>query len=256
MSVKPCHYIVLAMKELLCKFFSYKVWSYAAAIVTVLMAIPVLKECMKKPPTIDISVGKYLVTDEEIVTLLYIVPNTTIDKYQVPIPISFTNRGKIAIHNFLGRLSTELLKIGSYDNKDAYMRRFLNGDEHLDNHIQNIYVKSASMAGKGKIELSTKGYELNFVRRKELQTSFPAFDNFNFNLEITYDNQETAQSIIFNAICVSESQYKGMLLSQQKLDRGKTFVIFTEEERLTDQDDGIEIMICKLKGTNSSVVKL
>lgn len=84
------------------------------------------------------------------------------------------------------------------------MRRFLNGDEHLDNHIQNIYVKSASMVSKGKIELSTKGYELNFVRRKELQTYFPALDNFNFNLEITFDNQETPQSIIFNAICMTE----------------------------------------------------
>ncbi len=128
------------------------------------------------------------------------------------------------------------------------MRRFLNGDEHLDNHIQNIYVKSASMVSKGKIELSTKGYELNFVRRKELQTYFPALDNFNFNLEITFDNQETPQSIIFNAICMTESQYKGMLLTQKKLDRGKTFVIFTEAVRLTDQEDGIKIVLCRLKG--------
>lgn len=136
------------------------------------------------------------------------------------------------------------------------MRRFLNGDEHLDNHIQNIYVKSASMAGKGKIELSTKGYELNFVRRKELQTYFPALDNFNFNLEITYDNQETAQSIIFNAICMSENQYKGMLLTPKKLDRGKTFVIFTEAVRLTDHEDGIKIVICRLKGSEKSIVKM
>lgn len=242
------------MKKLFRKLFSYKALSYAAAIVTVLMAIPVLKECMKKLPTIDVSVGKYWVTDEEKVTLLYVVPNTAIDKYQVPIPLSFINNGEFAIHNFSGRLSTELLKIGSYDNKDAYMRRFLNGDEHLDNHIQNIYVKSASMAGKGKIELSTKGYELNFVRRKELQTSFPAFDNFNFNLEITYDNQETAQSIIFNAICMSESQYK--LLTQKKLDRGKTFVIFTEAVRLIDHEDGIKIVICRLKGSEKSIVKM
>mgnify|MGYP001777241819 CR=1 FL=1 len=236
------------MKKLLCKIFSYKVWSYAAAIVTVLMAIPALKECMKKLPTIEVSVGKFWVTDEEKVTLLYVVPNTTIDKYQVPLPLSFINNGETAIHNFLGRLSTELLKIGGNDNKDAYMRRFLNGDEHLDNHIQNIYVKSASMVSKGKIELSTKGYELNFVRRKELQTYFPALDNFNFNLEITFDNQETPQSIIFNAICMTESQYKGMLLTQKKLDRGKTFVIFTETVRLTDQEDGIKIVLCRLKG--------
>jgi len=236
------------MKKLLCKIFSYKVWSYAAAIVTVLMAIPALKECMKKLPTIEVSVGKFWVTDEEKVTLLYVVPNTTIDKYQVPLPLSFINNGETAIHNFLGRLSTELLKIGGNDNKDAYMRRFLNGDEHLDNHIQNIYVKSASMVSKGKIELSTKGYELNFVRRKELQTYFPALDNFNFNLEITFDNQETPQSIIFNAICMTESQYKGMLLTQKKLDRGKTFVIFTEAVRLTDQEDGIKIVLCRLKG--------
>ena len=147
-------YIDLAMKKFLCKIFSYKVWSYAAAIVTVLMVIPALKECMKKPPTIDVSVGKYWVTDEEKVTLLYVVPNTAIDKYLVPIPLSFSNNGETAIHNFSGRLSTELLKIGRNDNKDAYMRRFLNGDEHLENHIQNIYVKSASMVGKGKIELS------------------------------------------------------------------------------------------------------
>lgn len=53
------------MKKLFRKLFSYKAWSYAAAIVTVLMAIPVLKECMKKLPTIDVSVGKYWVTDEE-----------------------------------------------------------------------------------------------------------------------------------------------------------------------------------------------
>ena len=152
------------------------------------------------------------------------------------------------MNHFLGRLSTELLKIGGNDNKDAYMRRFLNGDEHLDNHIQNIYVKSASMVSKGKIELSTKGYEQNFVRRKELQTYFPALDNFNFNLEITFDNQETPQSIIFNAICMTESQYKGMLLTQKKLDRGKTFVIFTEAVRLTDQEDGIKIVLCRLKG--------
>lgn len=236
------------MKKLLCKIFSYKVWSYAAAIVTVLMAIPALKECMKKLPTIEVSVGKFWVTDEEKVTLLYVVPNTTIDKYQVPLPLSFINNGETAIHNFLGRLSTELLKIGGNDNKDAYMRRFLNGDEHLDNHIQNIYVKSASMVSKGIIELSTKGYELNFVRRKELQTYFPALDNFNFNLEITFDNQETPQSIIFNAICMTESQYKGMLLTQKKLDRGKTFVIFTEAVRLTDQEDGIKIVLCRLKG--------
>lgn len=236
------------MKKLLCKIFSYKVWSYAAAIVTVLMAIPALKECMKKLPTIEVSVGKFWVTDEEKVTLLYVVPNTTIDKYQVPLPLSFINNGETAIHNFLGRLSTELLKIGGNDNKDAYMRRFLNGDEHLDNHIQNIYVKSASMVSKGKIELSTKGYELNFVRRKELQTYFPALDNFNFNLEITFDNQETPQSIIFNAICMTEGQYKGMLLTQKKLDRGKTFVIFTEAVRLTDQEDGIKIVLCRLKG--------
>ena len=236
------------MKKLLCKIFSYKVWSYAAAIVTVLMAIPALKECMKKLPTIEVSVGKFWVTDEEKVTLLYVVPNTTIDKYQVPLPLSFINNGETAIHNFLGRLSTELLKIGGNDNKDAYMRRFLNGDEHLDNHIQNIYVKSASMVSKGKIELSTKGYELNFVRRKELQTYFPALDNFNFNLEITFDNQETPQSTIFNAICMTESQYKGMLLTQKKLDRGKTFVIFTEAVRLTDQEDGIKIVLCRLKG--------
>lgn len=236
------------MKKFLCKIFSYKVWSYAAAIVTVLMAIPALKECMKKLPTIEVSVGKFWVTDEEKVTLLYVVPNTTIDKYQVPLPLSFINNGETAIHNFLGRLSTELLKIGGNDNKDAYMRRFLNGDEHLDNHIQNIYVKSASMVSKGKIELSTKGYELNFVRRKELQTYFPALDNFNFNLEITFDNQETPQSIIFNAICMTESQYKGMLLTQKKLDRGKTFVIFTEAVRLTDQEDGIKIVLCRLKG--------
>lgn len=236
------------MKKLLCKIFSYKVWSYAAAIVTVLMAIPALKECMKKLPTIEVSVGKFWVTDEEKVTLLYVVPNTTIDKYQVPLPLSFINNGETAIHNFLGRLSTELLKIGGNDNKDAYMRRFLNGDEHLDNHIQNIYVKSASMVSKGKIELSTKGYELNFVRRKELQTYFPALDNFNFNLEITFDNQETPLSIIFNAICMTESQYKGMLLTQKKLDRGKTFVIFTETVRLTDQEDGIKIVLCRLKG--------
>ena len=236
------------MKKLLCKIFSYKVWSYAAAIVTVLMAIPALKECIKKLPTIEVSVGKFWVTDEEKVTLLYVVPNTTIDKYQVPLPLSFINNGETAIHNFLGRLSTELLKIGGNDNKDAYMRRFLNGDEHLDNHIQNIYVKSASMVSKGKIELSTKGYELNFVRRKELQTYFPALDNFNFNLEITFDNQETPQSIIFNAICMTESQYKGMLLTQKKLDRGKTFVIFTEAVRLTDQEDGIKIVLCRLKG--------
>ena len=71
------------MKKLFRKLFSYKAWSYAAAIVTVLMAIPVLKECMKKLPTIDVSVGKYWVTDEEKVTLLYVVPNTAIDKYQV-----------------------------------------------------------------------------------------------------------------------------------------------------------------------------
>lgn len=236
------------MKKLLCKIFSYKVWSYAAAIVTVLMAIPALKECMKKLPTIEVSVGKFWVTDEEKVTLLYVVPNTTIDKYQVPLPLSFINNGETAIHNFLGRLSTELLKIGGNDNKDAYMRRFLNGDEHLDNHIQNIYVKSASMVSKGKIELSTKGYELNFVRRKELQTYFPALDNFNFNLEITFDNQETPLSIIFNAICMTENQYKGMLLTQKKLDRGKTFVIFTETVRLTDQEDGIKIVLCRLKG--------
>ena len=244
------------MKKLLRKIFSYKVWSYAAAIVTVLMAIPALKECMKKPPTIEVSVGKYWVTDEEKVTLLYVVPNTTIDKYIVPIPLSFVNSGETAIHKFLGRLSTELLKVGGNDNKDAYMRRFLNGDEHLDNHIQNIYVKSASMVSKGKIELSTKGYELNFVRRKELQTSFPALDTFNFNLEISYDNQETTQSLIFNAICMSESQYKGMLLTQKKLERGKIFVIFTEAARLTDQEDGIEIVICRLKGNENSVVKM
>ena len=249
-------YIDLAMKKFLCKIFSYKAWSYAAAIVTVLMAIPVLKECVKKPPTIEVSVGKYWVTDEEKVTLLYVVPNTAIDKYLVPIPLSFSNNGETAIHNFSGRLSTGLLKIGRNDNKDAYMRRFLNGDEHLENHIQNIYVKSALMVGKGKIELSTKGYELNFVRRKELQTSFPAFDNFNFNLEITYDNQETAQSIIFNAICISESQYKRMLLTQTKLDKGKTFVIFTEAVRLTDQEDGIKIVICRLKGSEKSIVKM
>ena len=112
------------------------------------------------------------------------------------------------------------------------------------------------MAGKGKIELSTKGYELNFVRRKELQTSFPAFDNFNFNLEITYDNQETAQSFIFNAICMSESQYKGMLQIPTKLERGKTFVIFTETERLSKQEDGIKIVICGLKGSEKSIVKM
>lgn len=87
------------MKKLLCKIFSYKVWSYAAAIVTVLMAIPALKECMKKLPTIEVSVGKFWVTDEEKVTLLYVVPNTTIDKYQVPLPLSFINNGETAIHN-------------------------------------------------------------------------------------------------------------------------------------------------------------
>lgn len=39
-----------------------------------------------------------------------------------------------------------------------------------------------------------------------------------------------------------------MLLTQKKLDRGKTFVIFTEAVRLTDQEDGIKIVLCRLKG--------
>ena len=47
-----------------------------------------------------------------------------------------------------------------------------------------------------------------------------------------------------------------MLLTPKKLDRGKTFVIFTEAVRLTDHEDGIKIVICRLKGSEKSIVKM
>lgn len=245
------------MKKWLLKLFSYKTWTYAAAVVTVLMAFPVVKEHMKSPPEVTVSVGDYLVTDQQTITLLYVVPNnTTIDKFQVPLPISFVNMGNSAIHNFLTIFSTKMLKI--YDGtREGYMKRFLCTNESMNNGMQYSNIKSAAMVGKCKIELISHGYELNIVRRDKQQTSSYPFDNFDFNLEITYDNQEKAQNIHFNVLCLFESQYQEMLLKRVSLKtEGMIFTIFTQIERWRNQDDNIKIMKCKLKDTGVAIVKM
>lgn len=244
------------MKKLFSQLFSYKTWAFAAAVVTVLMAFPVLQEYIKSSPKIEVSVGNYLITDESEITLLYVVPDTEIDKYQVPLPISFINAEKTAIHNFLGKLSTKMLKVYSNDKKDGYMKRFLCINEQLNNQMQSVYIKSATIVNKGKIELAYNGYELNLVRKNK-QQDFPfSFDDFDFNLEITYDNQEKNQNIHFKVLCMCESQYQKMALNKEKLDSGMTFAIFTEAEHLAKQEDGIKIMKCKLKEIGDSVTKI
>ena len=68
------------------KLLSYKFWSFTAAVVTVLMAVPVIKEYMKGNPEIEVTVGGYIVNKNDEINLYYVIPSLNVNKYQVPFP--------------------------------------------------------------------------------------------------------------------------------------------------------------------------
>lgn len=63
------------MRKAFSKLLSYKFWSFSAAVVTVLMAVPVIKEYMKGNPEIEVTVGGYIVNKNNEINLYYVIPS-------------------------------------------------------------------------------------------------------------------------------------------------------------------------------------
>ena len=63
------------MRKAVSKLLSYKFWSFTAAVVTVLMAVPVITEYMKGNPEIEVTVGGYIVNKNNEINLYYVIPS-------------------------------------------------------------------------------------------------------------------------------------------------------------------------------------
>jgi len=245
------------MKKVFAKLISYKFWSFAAAIVTVLMAIPVVKESMRSNPEVEIMVKDYIVKKRHEISLYYVIPNLGTNKIQVPFPISFVNTGNNAVHDFLVQFRTKMLAVRSDGKIIGHMRRFICADEKVNDDTQIVYVESNVMQSKGKIDLSSNGCKLNFILEEDVsRADSQVLDAFDFDMDMTFDNQEKVKSLHFNAYCISEKQYEELLLDKKERKDGMNFAILTEQLYSTIQDHGIQIMVCKLRGQDIPVIKL
>ncbi|WP_368335916.1 hypothetical protein [Phocaeicola dorei] len=63
------------MRKTFSELLFYKFWSFAAAVVTVLMAVPVIKEYMKGNPEIEVTVGGYIVNNNDEINFYYVIPS-------------------------------------------------------------------------------------------------------------------------------------------------------------------------------------
>lgn len=245
------------MKKVFAKLLSYKFWSFAAAIVTVLMAIPVVKESMRSNPEVEITVKDYIVRKDCKISLYYVIPNLGTNKIQVPFPISFINTGNNAVHDFLAQFRAKMLAVRNDGKIIGHMRRFICADDKVNDDTQIIHVESNVIQSKGKTDLSSNGYKLNFVLEEDVsRTDSQVLDAFDFDMEMTFDNQEKVEFLHFNAYCISEKQYEELLLDKKRRKDGMNFAILTEPLYSTMQDHGIQIMVYKLKEQDVSVIKL
>lgn len=63
------------MRKAFSKLLFYKFWSFTAAVITVLMAVPVIKEYMKGNLEIEVTVGGYIVNKNDEINLYYVIPS-------------------------------------------------------------------------------------------------------------------------------------------------------------------------------------
>ena len=236
--------------------FSYKFWAYAGAVVTVFMAIPTIKECLKGSPYLEIAVGNHLVKNTNEVTLYYVLPSELGNKFQAPFPISFINNGKIPIHGFEANAYAQMPEIKNKGKVIGYMQRLIFPYGTTNEGIQHASLKKDAIQRNCSIELASDGYKLNFVCEAKSQTEDSYLDSFEFDLKWTFEDQDNLESLNFNVYCISENQYKNMLFNKSNHKNGQCFVLLTEEYYITKQDDNLPIVICKLKDTGPSIVKL
>lgn len=232
-------------------------WTIIGAMATVITAYPIIKEIIQAHKEVDITIGNYPVKDSQHLSLYYIVPNENTPKYQLPIPLKFINAKEVAIENFAASINVSMKKI-IHNNKEGYMKRILTNQENINNHEQNIYISSKTFVSKGMLDISTEDYMFNVVNENNINENDIVWDTFDFDLNITYDNQKEAKKIHCTLFCCfSQDLLKTeQILKDRLTDQTMPFLIRTTKAYKTQQNNDIPITVCKLSDEANSITKI
>lgn len=246
------------MNDFMSLLKSTRFWTIIGAIATIITAYPIIKGAIQAPQEISMTLGNYTLKHSQHISLYYIVPNENTSKFQLPIPLKFINTEETAIENFMTYANISMKKIISNNKQIGYMKRILTDQEKTNIGKQNIYISSKTFVSKGTLDLSAEDYMLNVVNENNNKENDVIWDTFDFDLYITYDNQQEVKKLHFDIFCCFSQDF---LKTEQKLrdsstDHSTRFLIRTTKAYKVQQDDGVFVTICKLTDEEKSIIRI